>query len=197
MKNKFLKTGLFLVVLSLAFALGCGKDKDDNNGNNGGGGGGDMPGIIKPSELITLEDAKQLLGIEGVRIDENKFDVIDPPWRIRTVYYFDGGFLGIHLDQDALYMRVGGTAGYAEFVRKKHQENGATFLDGIGDWACIEFTLATNMYISYGDYLLFLQEFGLPKGNDFSEEEKVAWQEKVVIESGKLAFGRLKAIVDK
>ena len=228
-----------LVLLLALFTLtACGSGGSES-GNGGGGGsapapadieeqdngagesGGDSESyasinadVILPSQLVSLEDAERILGVE-LTTNEHYNDTVEStaPWSTKTQYNFGAnGYFHINLYQDAqlditngrvrLRMEEGGARGYAESVirpdheREIEQGKSTTMIDGIGDWAYLYFFASgttPSMSIAYGDYFILMQNTVKPSP-DLSNEESLEWDAERLIELGKLAVERLKAL---
>ena len=168
--------------------------------------------IIKASEIITLEDAARILGTD-VEINEKYNDTINPLSleSIKTEYeskessmfsmtitLFQNATFDTSNSVDKAYLDVGGIAFYNETIRKDREaKEGAVLLEGIGDWAVINSlgTLMANIEIGHGDYSISINIISTPRGSNFNDEEKAAWQKDKLIEAGNLAVERLEAII--
>ena len=171
--------------------------------------------VILPSQLITIEDAERILGLELV-VDEKNNDYFEPLsfGDIHTQYKNAGGGMGfftIRVRQDAAldltnstqkrFLEVEGTKGYAETIRvereKEIAEGKARKIDGLGDWAYLHYMMSGTvscMTITDGDYYIFMQHT-VKEPADLSDEEKLEWRDDRILELAKLAVERLDAIV--
>ena len=227
-----------LLILSLLTACGGDGSSSGNNTSSGGGSNTSAPPastpasdsgnntsspakqdarVIKASELIALEDAEHILGVEAKAHDTN-FDLVNPlnPGTIKATYVSIENslhYITIVLYQDALLdpnravdrgiLDRGGTANYNSIIRPNRESmEAAVIIDGIGDWACItgyDKLRSTNVHtleIGYGDYCIAITIIGWPKGNMFNDAEKIAWKTEKFTEAGNLALERLKAIIE-
>ena len=172
--------------------------------------------LIKPSELITLEDAGRILGGD-VTVSEKKNDIIEPELagavqiqyksNAASIYYmticlFQDAAFDATRTQDKVLLDQGGTANYNATIKPyREQKEDAVLIDGIGEWACIsgfhsvDSSAVHTLEICYGDYCISITMVGWPKDNSFSDEEKIAWKTEKLTEAGKLAFERLEAII--
>ena len=203
-----------IAILALSLLTACG----DNSGGdtNSGGDSKQDAGVIKASELISLEDAARILGQE-VAVDEKKNDKIDKmtPGSIEILYdSIDTSsirYISVTLYQNALLdpnslagkglLDTGGISSYnARIKTDRESKEGALVIDGVGDWACITAWESMGrrvgtIEIAYGDYCIAVTINGSPNYETASEEETVAWQNGKLTDAGKLALERLAAIV--
>ena len=159
--------------------------------------------VILPSQLITLDDAKRLLG-EGIEVNENFNDTVTVT-NAMQIEYFDTENqvgLGILFYQDAVLdewqLSQGGAKNIGE-ERKAgiiEESESAVQVEGIGDWAVLNVYVAETMIrIGYGDYYIQITSRGRPSDIDFSVQGAVAaWKTEFLTEAGELAVERLKAI---
>ena len=225
--KRMLTLGLTLL-LALSLLTACGGNNSgesppaaapapaSNSGNNTSSPAKQDARVIKSSEIITLEDAKHILGTE-VKAHDEKFDLINPlnPGTISTTYVSVEDplyYISIILHQDALLdpnvavdkgmIDKGGIAGYNARIRPaRESQEAAVILEGIGDWACItgyDKLKLNNLYaidIAYGDYCIEILLIGWPKGTTVIDEEKIDWKTEKFMEAGKRAIERLDAII--
>jgi hypothetical protein len=240
--KKFLTLGLILIlVISLLAACG-GKNGDSSgsteSGNSGSSSESDDSGtssesggivinsenqdekIIKSSELITLEDAMQIIGMD-LQVFESEgeatFDLPESFGGLRTAYVYDDGsisvappyMLQINIFQNALLdknnvndmnlIELGGVSYYAGNLKQSFEDSADEFkgdwIDGMGDWAFITKSPYHSIKIYSNEYLLEVTITGREKDGTRSDEEESAWKVERLIEAGSLALERLENLI--
>jgi len=190
----------------------------NSGGNSGGGSNANTPAqqnteIIKSSELITLEDAARITGVDMIVKKIDKVETMSPG-EVKTQYDTDSMlFFTIDLYQDAAYdlsnsthkslLDSGGAKSYGETLRVAYENNPLEIkaykdtlpIEGIGDWAYIWGSSKDSISIAYGDYFIIITIYSTPKGSGFSDEEKIEWHIEKLTEAGKLAVERLEALI--
>lgn len=181
------KVSAFTLALLLVFSLfvSCGK--------NGGGNGADDSAKqkeIKPSELITLEDAERILGRDMQAVDVDKTD----SQYIFTLYEKVSG--------DIEYVRIDlhyGGSPFAEIIKDEND-----IVKDVGDWACIivggfgsvGHSVGMRLCIDYSGYQIVIR-LTCDQFNDLrSAEENAARTTEKLKEFGKLAVERIDAIIN-
>ena len=174
--------------------------------------------VIKPSELITLEDAERMLGIDLDVYGE--LDEAEQLGGLRTVYHFDDGALHpsptymfqINILQNELLdendlldkqMKAQGGISFfnnglkegIELITGEEDPMKTIWIDGIGDWASIRRSPIHTINFAYGAYSLGVTITGQATDVSRGKEEESAWKVEKLIEAAMLAVERLEAIV--
>jgi len=149
--------------------------------------------VIKPSELITLEDAKTITEQDWEIYVSDGVEKLDQPEStgpgLRTVY--ESGYLGMLqisvLQNEPIF---------TEAMKSNFEDaDDALKIQGIGDWAHIVHESGSNsIYFGYGDTFITINLSGKFEMKAYDKEELAAWEIEMVTELGKLAFERLKAM---
>ena len=213
-KNLALRLGLGLVLLfAILLLTACAKD-GGNSGNSGGDSNSSSTkvtrAVIKPSQLISREDAGNII---GQSMTDDKIDSVEDegPGSMRTVYISDEYIFQIAVEQDALlnaetdklYIQNGGVAGAIERLtdarETNHFEQDIIPVEGIGDGGYLVDQNGLGVWsieLYKGDYLITMTiTYNPPTEHTRGEEEEVAWRKEKLHEAGKLAVERLDSIV--
>ena len=212
-----------VMVLALSILSGCSggnnnsgsgnttpsnSDNNDTPASDSGGNGNntnatankDANGHIKPSELISLEDATRLLGEDAkVYKDDydNYYDKVETIYKKITTKYDAKNNSTMGLLQIFVYWSS--NKPFKADLEEKEEEGTAIKVDGIGDWAFLSDLdkLVASIMIGYGDYIVEIATDGKPNGSDYKQytDEHVAWRTEFLTETGKFAAERLKALV--
>ena len=209
---------ILALVLSIAMLSACGGGKKGGDGavpadNPAGassdegvatssGSGDDVgstapkyAGVIKPSELITAEDATSICEMDMEAV-EGETDVVHEDGLLETMYWGDDGgsqwvSLKVTFAQDGL-----------SFIKSAKEEYGASGdaapVPGVGDWACLTGNstgMAKFLYIAVGDYYIEINLTGTTDNGGRSAVEDGVWKIEKITEAGKLAVERLENIV--
>lgn len=175
-------------------------------------------GVIKPSELITLEDAGRILGIDLEVYGE--LDAAEQFGGLRSVYNYDDGkihpsptyMFQINLYQNELLdekslldykMKAqGGISFYnnslkegIELIAGEEDFMKAIWVEGIGDWASIARSPIHTINFAYGTYSIGVTITGQATDVSRSKEEESAWKVEKLVEAAMLAVERLETIV--
>jgi len=163
--------------------------------------------IIKPSELLTIEDAEKITGkkMEVYTLDEISTGAEEGT--IQTTYVSDdeGNLaLNIQLVQEGLIkseslIELGGIAFKMKRLKMYAENNDAAVpLDGFGDWAYITDMMGTSFKVATGDYYLSvsagIKDMMHPIPKDEEEALKQLFHD-AALEGGELAYERLTAII--
>ena len=192
----------------------------DSGGNINGGNNTNTPTpqdkrIIKPSELIGLEDAMRILGME-LRI-YGELDEAELLGGLRSAYEFDDGnthssptyMLQINIRQDELLdekdfldkqMKARGGISFfnislkegVELISGEDDPMKTIWIEGIGDWACIVRSPIHTLNFAYGTYSVGITITGQATDASRNKEEESAWKAEKLIETAMLAVERLK-----
>jgi len=214
------------LVLAMSLLTACGENSGSGNSANGGGNGtnnsvnGDgnstsnsvktANDVIKASQLISREDAKNIIG-QSMADDEADIAESGQPGGVNSiysVYLSDEYMFQIHLYQDALLeglaVKNGGMSVWIQNQISSHESNpfgqeiipvegigdGGYLVDqnGLGFW-CIE--------LFRGDYYINIAINYNPPATHTREnkEEESAWRKEKLTEAGKLAVERLDTIL--
>ena len=218
--KKVLILGLAMV-LALSLFTACGGNSDGGSNSNSNNSAKQDEKIVKSSELITLEDAERILGMDlQVNVDSEageEFDKAEQYGGLRTVYVFDGAsiaftpyMLQITVRQNSLLdknnsldktmIENGGISYYAGNFKKSYENDNddmykVVWVDGMGDWACITKSPIHSIQIYYNEYLLDVTITGREKTATRSDEEESAWKQEKLKDAGNLALENLKAIL--
>ena len=159
--------------------------------------------VILASQIITLEDARRLLG-EGIEINENLNDTVFVTNAIQ-IEYFDAENkvgLGVMFYQDAMLsegqMKSGGAKSIGEASKEEFEKTqGVVQVEDLGDWAILNVNVPDPMIkIGYGNYYIQITSRGTPDYSNFSKPGDIAaWRTELLKDAGKLAAERLEAIV--
>ena len=233
--KKTLILGLILVLVLIMLAA-CGGSSDtgstpggnesaDSNPSGLENGGVENPEpakqdarVIKPSELIALEDAGTILGL-----DLEVYEELDKPEQfggLRSVYEYDDGEIHTSptymfqiniyqnelLDEksylDSKMKAQGGISFYnnslkegLELINAEEDPMKTIWIDGIGDWAAISRSPIHTINFAYDTYSLGITITGQPTDVSRSKEEESAWKVEKLIEAAMLAVERLEALV--
>ena len=209
-----------VLVLSLSLLAGCGSGGGSSNSggvststspastpatDNGNDADANLgENVILTSQLISLEDAKRLLG-EGMEVNENVNDLVTVTNAMQISYQDTVNLLtlGIMFYQDALLsewqLNNGGAKGIGDEHRLgiyEYDSDGAAEVEGVGDWAVVDVYVPTpEIRIGCGDYYMVITQTG--RLADLSGQgATAAWKTEILIEAGKLAVERLEAIIN-
>ena len=209
------KLTVITLVLVLAFSLlsACGgnstsssnndtpaTDSGENGNNANTTANKDAEGHIKPSELISLEDATHLFKEEAkVYKDDydNYYDKVESLYKKITTKYDAKNESSMGLLQVFVYWSS--NKPFKADLEKQVEEGTAIKVDGIGDWAFLSNLdkLVASITIGYGDYIVDISTSGKPNDSDYKpySDEHVAWRKEFLVEAGKLASERMKTLV--
>jgi len=231
MKKILSFTLIFLLALSLLTACGGNSDNSNSPGSgentlstpSGGNSNNTAPAnqdtrVIKSSELITLEDAGRILGMDLVVKDE--LDTAEQFGGLRSVYEYDDGerhssptyMLQINIKQnelldeyDSLDKKLKDNGGISfsidslksgyETIYAENDVFKTLWVEGIGDWACINRSPIHTINIAYRNYSIGVTITGQATDVSRSKEDESAWKVEKLLDAGMLAIERLKAIV--
>lgn len=185
MKNmKKVIATMLVLILAVSLSTACGGNKT-----------GRLKKVdVKPSELISLEDAENILEM-SMKVIEGYLDKTEQDGFLLTEYISSGEewtSLQIRIKQDA--------SSLIETTKETCKNNAdAVTVEEIGDWACITGTsdgMAKFLYIAYGDYYYIeIDLSGNVDNGGRSLEEDATWKLEKITEIGKLAVGRLEDMV--
>jgi len=184
-------------------------DADDGN-NTGGNSPKAVNDVIPASALISREEASAILGVE-LNTGENK--PITTAF-IDAVRYSSEDYLSltVQLKQEALYDEETSPTklknGWAAHIESEHkrlirqteeeqEEFIMTAVPGIGDAAYLSDSTIMEcwtIYVIYGEYIILVVVSPDIYGDPSSDAEIASYKEKVM-EAGKLAADKLKAII--
>ena len=214
---------VLVLQLSLLMLTACGGNGDSSNSGGTPSTENTPPKlsetrIIKPSELISLEDAERILGIDLVVY--GNLDEAEQLGGLRSVYDFDDGknhpsptyMLQININQnemldeyDSLDKKLKDNGGMSfsidslkdgyETIYAENDLFKTLWVEGIGDWACINRSPIHTINIAYKNYSLGVTITGQSTDVSRNKEEESAWKVEKLIDAGMLAVERLEAIV--
>ena len=214
---------LLVLQLFLLLLTACGGNGDSSNSGGTSSTENTPPKlsetrIIKPSELISLEDAERILGIDLVVY--GNLDEAEQLGGLRSVYDFDDGkthssptyMLQININQnelldeyDSLDKKLKDNGGMSfsidslkngyETIYAENDLFKTLWVEGIGDWACINRSPIHTINIAYKNYSLGVTITGQSTDVSRNKEEESAWKVEKLIDAGMLAVERLEAIV--
>ena len=204
MKRLFAIATVFILALSVLTACGgSGNNGDALLGNpestsaqessNALPSNSESDAIIRPSELITLEDAERILGM-SMHVIEGYLDNADPDGFYLTEYITSGEqweTLSITIKQDA--------SSLIETIKLSYENNtDAIPIEEIEDWAFVTGNsdgMSKHLYIAYGDCYIDIELVGDTNNDGRSLAEDAAWKIEKLTEAGKLAVERLGAMI--
>ena len=171
-------TIIFACLAVTAMFVACDKDTK-GNGNNSDGNNAT---VIKPSEVITLKDAENILDMKmQVR---GKTDYTEFYGGLKTCYELKDGEVPDNIGDYSVLLQVSikqkalckPSENLSDYIRREREEleNQETtiILEGLGNWACMGvFYGLKEVYVIYGnnDYLLELILSG--RDNEWKEEK--------------------------
>ena len=207
--KKILSLGLALL-LTLSLLTACvGSGTSNGNGNDGPKATRD---VISVSALISLEDARVIMGQE-MEISSTKPTPM--PFSDTIRYISEAHVLRVDLLQEALYdenkpveqrAMTKGWAAYLESEQKRliklmeegHENFTISSVAGVGNAAYLEESKLDDfwaLWIFYEEYIITVAvSQGSLLADDASESE-IAWYNEKLMEAGKLAVEHLKAII--
>ena len=212
---------IIAILGAMLFILtGCGENNEDNKdgGSNPGGTSSQQLRVVKPSELITLAEAEDILGIDLQVYEE--LDRAEQFGGLRTVYNFDDGkiypsptyMFQININQNELLnekdvldkkMKAQGGISFLnnnlkegiELIGKEDDPLKTIWIEGIGDWASISRSPIHTINFAYGNYSLGITITGQSTNMKRSKEEESTWKVEKLIEAAMLAVENLETII--
>ena len=204
MKRLFAIATVFILALSVLTACGGSGNNGDallsnpesasaQDSSNALPSNSESDAIIRPSELITLEDAERILGM-SMHVIEGYLDYADTDGFFLTEYITSGELwetLSITIKQDA--------SSLIETNKLSYENNtDAIPIKGIGDWAFVTGNsdgMSKHLCIAYGDCNIDIGLVGDTNNDGRSLAEDAAWKIEKLTEAGKLAVERLEAMI--
>ena len=184
------------IIIGLSLFTACGNDGGAGSGSESSGSTKITDKIIKPSELITADDAKKIIGTD-MEADRNWSDSAESFGSLRTAYIAENYMLQVTIRQDAQldendpadmdYLARGSISTYVRGIRGTYENAEDTIaVSGLGDWAGIVRPVGPlySLYIVYNGYCFI--EISL-SGEDKDDD----WQIGKLKEAGKLATKKL------
>ena len=211
------------ILLTMLFILtGCGTNSEDkeNGGSNPNSTFSQSARVVKPSELVTLEDAERILGIDLQVYEE--LDKSEQFGGLRTTYNFDDGklhssptyMLQININQNESFnensmldnkMKAQGGISFLnknlkeglELISSEEDTMKTIWIDGVGDWASIIRSPIHTINFSYGNgaYSVGITLTGQSTDVKRDKEGESAWKVEKLIETAMLAIECLDDIV--
>ena len=193
--KKILAIALVLI-LALSLLTACGDNGGDNNSNGEKGTNSSAEkteDAIKPSKIITLEDAERILGIDMCvfgELDEKQTGPYDGDNSYKTCYTFDGNGNFTHY---MLQVSQGSALTSPLDELKKNYPNKDNWIEGVGDWATLSTSPLHTILVVYKGYSFQL----ILTGNHAirSDTEESAWKVAVLKEAGKCGVERLETLI--
>jgi len=142
---------------------------------------------IKSSELLTLQEAARILGME-MKIDEKNFDKPESGGGLRTVYETT---VAGHLYLFQISFKPNAERSYKTIRELYENDESVIQVKGLGHWACILVKPIFSLYIFHGEYFINISLSRIGRNPLRNEEEEIVWRTEKVKEAGKLAVGRL------
>lgn len=189
---------VMVLLLALALLTACGGDNGGDATDNEGSGNEQTSTadsdkkIIKPSEIITLEDATEIFGMDMKVFEDLDAVEGEEPFRsYKTIYEFDG-----KTDYTPYMIQITTSPDVAFTVdeaKKEYADYKDTWVEGIGDFAMITTDNLHNMSVYYKDYSFSMVLTG--NMGTRSEEEDSAWKVEKLKELGKRGVENIDALL--